>query len=329
MAAQKFCGNTDTVNEAVTLIFGHEDCKKHDPGDGHPERPERYSVALEAAMRVPGVRFMEAPLVQPHEIIRVHSQEYYESIVASEPDEGLSQLDPDTFVSQGTVGAALRAAGAGVHAVNAVINRAGLNAFCVVRPPGHHAEPQKAMGFCLFNNVAIAVRHALNEHLLEKIAIVDFDVHHGNGTQAAFEGEGRVHYYSTHQRSLYPGTGDPEEDSADNIYNYLLPPNTDGALFRRLARESLLPSLRRCRPDMIFISAGFDAHSLDPLAQINLNASDFEWITQKICQIADECAEGRIVSVLEGGYDLTALDSCVFSHVSALSAAAQQRNFSV
>ena len=315
--------------KAATLILSHEDCKKHDPGDGHPERPERYSVALKAAMRVPGVKFLEAPLVQPNQIIRVHSRQYYESIVASEPDEGLSQLDPDTFVSKGTINAALRAAGAAVHAVDAVINKTGQNAFCAVRPPGHHAEPEKSMGFCLFNNIAIAAMHALGEHFLEKIAIVDFDVHHGNGTQAVFESEGRVHYFSTHQRSLYPGTGFPEDVGAGNIYNCFLPPNSDGTLFRKKVRESLLPSLRRCRPDMIFISAGFDAHSLDPLAQINLDASDYEWVTQKICQIADECAKGRIVSVLEGGYDMTALDASVFSHVSALAEATQQRHYSI
>lgn len=329
MVAQKFCGNTNTVSEAVTLVLSHEDCKKHNPGEGHPEQPERYTVALEAAMRVQGVKFVEAPLAQPNQIIRVHSREYYESIINSEPDEGLSQLDPDTFVNKGTVGAALRAAGAAVHAVDLVVNRTGLNAFCAVRPPGHHAEPEKAMGFCVFNNVAIAAMHALGEHRLEKIAIVDFDVHHGNGTQAVFETEGRVHYYSTHQRSLYPGTGFPEEVGAGNIYNFMLPPNTDGDLFRLQVRNSLLPSLRRCRPDMIFISAGFDAHNLDPLAQINLEAEDYEWITQRICQIAAECANGRIVSVLEGGYDLTALDSSVFAHVSALSEAAKARNFSI
>ena len=329
MGAQKFCGNTNTVSEVVTLVLSHEDCKKHDPGEGHPERPERYTVAFEAAMRVPGVKFIEAPLAQPNQIIRVHNREYYESIISSEPDEGLSQLDPDTFVSKGTVGAALRAAGAGVHAVDLVINRSGLNAFCAVRPPGHHAEPDKAMGFCLFNNVAIAAMHALGEHFLEKIAIVDFDVHHGNGTQAAFESEGRVHYYSTHQRSLYPGTGYPEEVGAGNIYNFMLPPNADSDLFKLQVRNSLLPSLRRCRPDMILISAGFDAHRDDPLAQINLEAADYHWVTQRICQIAGDCCNGRVISMLEGGYDLAALDACVFAHVSALNEAAQEQNYRI
>ena len=247
----------------------------------------------------------------------------------SEPDEGLAQLDPDTFVSKGSVGAALRAAGAAVHAVDLVVNRTGLNAFCAVRPPGHHAEPEKAMGFCLFNNVAIAARHALGHHFMERIAIVDFDVHHGNGTQAVFEGEGRVCYFSTHQRSLFPGTGYPEEVGAGNIYNYMLPPNTAGAHFRQTVQESLLHSLRHCRPDLILISAGFDGHSLDPLAQLNMDASDYEWITNKICQVAADCSGGRVVSILEGGYDLAALDSCVFSHVKALSDAAKERDHSI
>ena len=317
------------MTDAVTLVLSHEDCRGHDPGHGHPERSERYTVALEAALRVPGVKFLEAPLAKPDNITRVHSQQYYESIIASEPDSGLSQIDPDTFVSKGSIGAALRAAGAAVCAVDAVINKKGLNAFCAVRPPGHHAEPEKAMGFCLFNNIAIAAMHALGEHHLEKVAIVDFDVHHGNGTQAVFEQEGRVCYYSTHQRSLYPGTGYPEEVGAGNINNYMLPPNTGSTHFREIVEELLLPSLRSCRPDIILISAGFDAHSRDQLAQLNLEADDFEWITQKICQIAADCANNRVVSILEGGYDMDALDSCVFSHVSALSEAAQENGYSV
>ena len=325
----RYYGNTNTVTEAVTLVLSHDDCKKHDPGHGHPEAPGRHTVALQAALAVPGVKFLKAPLAHPNQITRVHSRQYYESVIASEPDEGLSQLDPDTFVSNGSISAALHAAGAAVHAVDAVVSKKGMNAFCAVRPPGHHAEPEKAMGFCLFNNVAIAAAHAMGEHYLEKVAIVDFDVHHGNGTQAAFEQDGRVNYFSTHQRSLYPGTGFPEEVGAGNIYNYMLPPNTGSAHFRETVKEHLLPSLRRSRPDIILISAGFDAHTLDPLAQLNLETADFGWITKEICQIAAECAHNRVVSILEGGYDLNALKASVTSHVRALSEAAQKHNFSI
>ena len=190
----------------------------------HPESPARYRAALDAAMRVQGVRFETAPLIQPNRILRVHSKNYYESIVRSEPDEGLSQLDPDTFVNKGTINALLRAAGAACLAVDRVMNNDAYNAFCPVRPPGHHASEETAMGFCIFNMVAIAARHALNHYRLEKVAIVDFDVHHGNGTQAIFEKEGRVQYYSTHQRSLFPDTGHSDETGVGNLYNYQLPP---------------------------------------------------------------------------------------------------------
>ena len=326
MAVARFCGNTSTVSEAVTLVLSHDDCKAHKPPPGHPESPARHTVALQAALRVPGVKFLEAPLVKPNQITRVHSRRYYDSIIASQPDDEMSQLDPDTFISEGSVAAALRAAGAAVHAVDLVVNKQALNAFCAIRPPGHHAEPENAMGFCLFNNVAIAAMHALKEHNIEKVAIIDFDVHHGNGTQAAFDAEGRVCYFSTHQRSLYPGTGFPEDVGVGNIHNYMLPPNTGSSHFRKVVSEQLLPSLRRCRPDIILISAGFDAHKNDPLAQLNFEADDYGWITTKLCELAAKYSQNRIVSMLEGGYDLKALDECVFSHVTALSDAAAGHN---
>ena len=280
-------------------------------------------------MRVPGVLFEEAPLVQPNRVMRVHNKGYYESIVLSEPDEGLSQLDPDTFVSKGTINAILRGAGAACLAIDRVMAKEAYNVFCPVRPPGHHAEADKAMGFCIFNNIAIAAMHALNHHRLEKIAIVDFDVHHGNGTQAIFEKEGRVNYYSTHQRSLFPDTGYPDETGVGNIYNYQLTPNADGPLFRQIFRDTILKSLRTTRPNLILISAGFDAHRLDPLAQVNLEADDYYWVTRELCTVAADHSQGRIVSMLEGGYNLEALDDGVFQHVSALSESAQDRNIGV
>jgi acetoin utilization deacetylase AcuC-like enzyme len=247
------------------------------------------------------------------------------------PTSGYQGLDADTVLSPGSGEAALRAAGAMVAATDAVVSGTHTNAFCAVRPPGHHAEPNRSMGFCLFNNVAIAARHALTawgpesgiDHPVERAAVVDFDVHHGNGTQAAFWDNPNLFFASTHQMPLYPGTGATGETGAHgNIVNAPLPPGAGSAIFRETFERRILPELRKFAPDFIVISAGFDAHIADPLAQLELTAEDFEWATREISSVASELCKGRVVSALEGGYDLTALAECADAHVSSLMAAA-------
>jgi acetoin utilization deacetylase AcuC-like enzyme len=229
-------------------------------------------------------------------------------------------LDGDTAMSPGTLDAARYAAGALVDATDAVMTGASANAFCAVRPPGHHAEPNRPMGFCLFNSVAIAARYAQERHGAERVAVVDFDVHHGNGTQAAFWDEPSLFYGSTHQMPLFPGTGAANERGAngENIVNAPLRPGSDGRVFREAMQASVLPALRRFQPDLLILSAGFDAHERDPLANIALQVEDFAWITRELLSVAHECCAGRVVSALEGGYDLEALATCTAAHVREL-----------
>jgi acetoin utilization deacetylase AcuC-like enzyme len=252
----------------------------------------------------------------------VHERGYIEDVLAAVPKTGYAALDPDTILSPGSGDAALRAAGACVAAVDSVIKGEVTNAFCAVRPPGHHAEQDRAMGFCLFNNVAIGAAHALDVHKLKRIAIVDFDVHHGNGTQDWAATREDVLFCSTHQFPFYPGTGAAaEKGPKGNIVNAPLPQGADGTAFRRAMQDVILPAVMRFAPEMIFISAGFDAHQDDPLAGLCLKEGDYGWITGELCRIARETAKGRIVSTLEGGYNLDALAASTGAHVKALMAA--------
>ena len=231
------------------------------------------------------------------------------------------RIDADTTASPGSWEAAMRAIGAALHAVDAVAKGQATNAFCAVRPPGHHAETQKAMGFCLFDTIAIAARHAQKAHGMERVAIVDWDVHHGNGTQAIFWSDPSVLYASTHQMPLFPGTGAPSETGVGNIFNAPLSPGEGTVEFKEAFRERILPAVRNFAPDLILISAGFDAHHRDPLAEIGLEAEDFAWATAELMAIADQSAEGRIVSLLEGGYDLKGLAASAAAHIGQLMAA--------
>lgn len=304
----------------ATLLFTHPSCIAHDPAPGHPERPDRLRAVLKAleAPRFDGLVRREAPRAMINQITRVHRPDHVDHILASVPEQGYYNLDADTAMSSESGEAALRAAGAVCGAVDAVMAGEAENAFCAVRPPGHHAEPARAMGFCLFNNIAVGAAHARAEHGLERVAVLDFDVHHGNGTQAIFQGDARVFFASSHQMPLYPGTGRLSETGVGNIVNRPLRPMAGGADFRLAWREHILPALFDFRPEMVFISAGFDGHEDDPLAQLALTEDDFAWVTQEIGKAADQSCDGRIVSSLEGGYDLPSLAASAAAHVAAL-----------
>jgi acetoin utilization deacetylase AcuC-like enzyme len=267
----------------------------------------------------PHLDWRQAPIATRGQLLRVHSEHLLEAVLESNPAE-LMQLDPDTVLSPRSAEAALRAAGAVVAAVDAVMIGAARRAFCAVRPPGHHATSDAAMGFCLFNSIAVAARHAIDAHGLERVAVVDFDVHHGNGTQAIFEHDRRVLYASSHQAPLYPWTGDRSETGAGNIFNATLPPGSDGALFRRIWGDRLLPAIDDFAPQLLLISAGFDGHRRDPLAELQLDAADFGWLSEALVALADRHCQGRVVSALEGGYDLDALAECSVAHLRALGA---------
>jgi acetoin utilization deacetylase AcuC-like enzyme len=305
----------------TTLYVTHPSGLNHLTPLGHPERPDRLR-AIEAAMedeKFRPLKRVEAPTVPFETIALCHPMDYVEGIRDATPDEGMVRLDADTSMSPGSFEAALRAVGGAVMAVDEVMTGHVANAFCAMRPPGHHTETAHAMGFCLFNNAAIAARHAQDRHGAERIAIVDFDVHHGNGSQDIFWSDATVMYCSTHQMPLYPGTGARSERGAhDTIVNAPLRPGNGGAEFREAMEAVILPRLREFRPDLVIISAGFDAHIRDPLANLNLTDADFGWATRKLMEIADLSASGRVVSVLEGGYDLQGLQESVAAHVTAL-----------
>lgn len=261
----------------------------------------------------------EAPEASIEAIERVHPPIHVETILNGAPKEGFRRVDADTAMSPGSVEAALRAAGAVIYAVDEIMAGRARNAFCAIRPPGHHAEPDQAMGFCLFNNVAIGAMHAYEVHGLSRVAVVDFDVHHGNGTQAAFEADADFFYASTHQYPLYPGTGAAQETGvADNVLNLPLRPFAGSKEFRQALEASLLPRLEGFAPELLLISAGFDAHASDPLAQLQLTDADYHWATERLLQVAGKTAGGRVVSALEGGYDLQALARAAAAHVRAL-----------
>ena len=302
------------------LAYTHAACLDHDTGPDHPERPARLKAVLDALQRAwPDQAWLEAPMAQRGDLLRVHAAPLVDAVLAPVVG-GLHRLDPDTVVGSGSGRAALHAAGAGLAAVDAVMDGQDQTAFCAVRPPGHHATADAAMGFCLFNNIAVAAAHARDRHGLERIAIIDFDVHHGNGTQAIFNREPAVAYFSSHQSGLFPHTGSVHERGVGNMHNVLLPPGSGGFRFRNTWLDTLLPALDAFRPQLVLVSAGFDAHLSDPLADLMLEAEDFAWITAELRTIADRHGEGRLVSMLEGGYSLDALAECAVAHVGALRA---------
>jgi acetoin utilization deacetylase AcuC-like enzyme len=301
-------------------LYTHAVCLQHDPGPGHAESPLRLRAVLQALDqdRFAVLDRIEAPRATREQLLRVHTAAHVDRILGTTPDAGTVRLDEDTLMSPASAEAGLRAAGALIAAVDAVMQGAASRAFCAVRPPGHHATPDAAMGFCLFNNVAVAAAHALAAHGLKRVAIADFDVHHGNGTQDIFQHEPRVLFISSHQSPLYPGTGSVEERGAGNIVNAPLSPGDGSYEFRELWDGALLPRLHAFKPQLVLVSAGFDAHRSDPIADIRLQTEDYAWITERLVDLARAHAGGRLVSTLEGGYDLTALAASVSAHVSAL-----------
>lgn len=304
----------------TTLLFSHKACLEHDPGRHHPEAPERLRAVL-AALDGPDFARLErreAPAAGIADLLRVHPRSHIDRVFSAVPKSGQAALDADTILSPHSATAALHAAGAVTAAVDAVIAGAADNAFCAVRPPGHHAEPQRAMGFCLFNNIAIGAKRAREQHGLARVAVVDFDVHHGNGTQAVFADDAGLFYASTHQSPLYPGTGSARETGIGNIVNAPLPPLSGSRQFRLAMTRHILPALDDFRPELVLISAGFDGHAHDPLAQLMLEDDDYVWVTEKLLEIAHRHAGGRLVSALEGGYDLAALGRCTAAHLRVL-----------
>lgn len=304
----------------TTLLLTHPACLLHDTGYGHPERADRLR-AIDDALAATAFKTLkreEAPRADLAAIERLHPKAYVEMIRASIPAQGHKMLDADTVVSPGSWEAALRATGACIYAVDQVMAGKADNAFCAVRPPGHHAEPSRAMGFCLFNSVAVAALHARAAHGAKRVAVVDFDVHHGNGTQDLLWDDPRALFVSSHQMPLYPGTGHPDECGAHGqILNLPLRPGTGGAAMRA-AWESAFPRIAAHAPELILISAGFDAHRDDPLASLLWTEEDFRWLTSRICELADTHCAGRVVSALEGGYDLPALAASTAAHVDVL-----------
>lgn len=305
----------------TTALITHPDCLGHVTPPGHPERVARLEAVNEALTteRFSALVRETAPLADEAEILRAHPQGYIDKLRAAIPKAGSVSLDPDTHVSPGSMRAALRAVGAHLRAIDMVMAGEVKNAFAAVRPPGHHAEKTRAMGFCLFSTVAIGTKYALDRHGLSRVAVVDFDVHHGNGTQDVLWDEPNALFISTHQAPFYPFTGAADETGAhDNVLNLPLPAQTDGARFRAEVERHVLPRLADFAPELLLVSAGFDAHTADPLAQLHLREADFTWITERLCDIAETHCGGRLVSTLEGGYDLDALAASVAAHVGVL-----------
>ncbi len=308
----------------TTAYITHPDCLRHEMGAGHPESPERLS-SINEHMRAAGVleklRCLEAPLAATEDLKRVHRASYVDLIFEHAPTEGYVQLDPDTAMNPYSLAAARRAAGAGLLAVDEVMEGSAANAFCAVRPCGHHATPNRSMGFCIFNNVAVAAAYALERHGLERVAVVDFDVHHGNGTEDMFSApqwQQRVLMASFFQHPFYPGSG--MQDPAPNMVNVPLASGSDGAVARRVLQQNWLPALERFKPQMIFVSAGFDAHREDLLGGLGLVEADYQWMTQELLALAERYAQGRVISMLEGGYNLAALGRSAVVHVKTLAA---------
>lgn len=300
-------------------LISHHDCEKHDVGDAHPERPARLQAIHDHLIATGldiALRHYNAPKATKAQLMRVHDAEYVESVFKKSPKEGIIWLDPDTGMVPDTLNAALRAAGAAVMGAELVSSSEEHQAFCAVRPPGHHAEHNRAMGFCLFNNVAVGVAHALEALGMERIAIVDFDVHHGNGTEDIFRNEERVLLCSSFRHPYYPFTGVGTE--SNHIINVPLEVGSDGAIFRMVVMEKWLPALQDFKPQMLFISAGFDAHAADDMGGLRLLESDYQWVTAELKKVMLEYGEGRIVSLLEGGYELGALARSVAAHLNGM-----------
>ena len=297
-------------------LYTHRSGLKHDTGPGHPECAARLQVLLDLFDEKEWP-IITAPEAELEWIARCHPMRYINALMDAMPDDAPAMLDADTVVSPGTWNAALHAAGAVCQAVEDIMAGKTRRAFCAVRPPGHHAEPGRAMGFCLFNNIFVGALHAQSRGL-KKIAIVDFDVHHGNGSDAMARLHENVFYISSHQWPLYPGTGGPEDQIQGRVLNIPLPAGAGSVEFRKAYMEQVFPALEAYSPDLLMLSAGFDAHRDDPLAQMNLTEDDFGWVTRELCRIADRHCQGRVVSVLEGGYHLAALKNSVAAHIAAL-----------
>ena len=309
----------------ATAYYTHPVCMEHDPGFRHPESPSRLT-AVDDALAEPAFAALDrraAPFASFAQLALMHDERYIKALINTVPSSGHVAIDGDTILSLKSGEAAMRAAGGVCAAVDDVMAGRVHNAFCALRPPGHHAERSLAMGFCLFNNIAIAARHAQKQHGLGKVAVVDFDVHHGNGTQHMFEPDPTLFYASSHQYPAYPGTGDASERGCGNIVNVPLRPGSGSMPFRAAYSDIILPELRAFAPDLLLISAGFDAHVRDPLCQLNVETADFAWLTGELCALADEFCAGRLVSTLEGGYDLEALADCAQAHVGVLLQAGQ------
>lgn len=304
----------------TTLILTHSACFGHDPGPGHPEVPARLGAVLGAIQGLDGVdlAFAETEAAEVGALACAHETAMIDRVLAAIPAAGYGALHHDTLVSPGSRAAALGAAGAALAAVDAVATGAAANAFCAVRPPGHHATRDRAMGFCLFNNAALAAVRAREDHHADHVAVVDFDVHHGNGTEDILRGRDGFFYGSSHEYPNYPGTGRHSEDGPCRIVNVPLAPMTSGVRFRAAWSERILPELVRFQPDFMIVSAGFDGHRKDPLSMMQLEVADFAWLTAELRRVAEDSCGGRLVSVLEGGYDLDALAASVRAHVVAL-----------
>jgi acetoin utilization deacetylase AcuC-like enzyme len=304
----------------TTFLYQHPACSNHEPGINHPESPNRLNAVMtkldETCFK--DLVQIESPMTDLEVISLMHDPNYIDRILKSVPSTGLFRLDPDTILSSGSAEAILRGVGGVCAAIDDVLDVKADNAFCAMRPPGHHAEFSQAMGFCIFNNIAIGAKYAQTKHGVDKVAVVDFDVHHGNGTQHMFESNHSLFYGSSHQFPAYPGTGLASEVGVGNIVNVPIKPGGGSQLFRRAYKDAILPKLREFNPDFILLSAGFDAHVEDPLCQLNLVTPDFVWVTKELLLVAAECCEGRLVSTLEGGYNLEALADCVGAHVSEL-----------
>lgn len=304
-----------------TAYITHSDFIKHDMGEGHPEEPNRLHAIqdqLKHKQLWDLLEHVNAPVVDKTALLRVHSQQHIDYIFNNSPQSGqpLFQTDPDTFMNEHSLSAALKAAGACTKAVDLIMSKQIDNAFCAVRPPGHHAERARSLGFCFFNNIAVAAAHALEKYKLDRVAIVDFDVHHGNGTEDIFEADDRVLFCSTYEHPLFPFSDHPSIPG--RIINNPLKPGTTGTEFRAVVQQNWLPALHAFKPQFIFISAGFDAHVEDPLATLRFRDEDFAWVTQKIMDIARQFSSNRIVSTLEGGYALKALGRSATQHIRAL-----------
>lgn len=301
----------------ATAVVHHAAGLGHVTPPGHPEQVARLDAVL-GALEGMDVSRVVAPMAADDDLLRVHPKAHVDAVKAAAPLEGWRSLDADTHMSAGTLEAAYRAAGAAVRAVDLVMVGDVSNAFCAMRPPGHHAERETAMGFCFFGNIAIAAKHALDHHGLSRVAIVDFDVHHGNGTQDLVEDDPRVLFCSTHQMPLYPGTGAADETGVGNVLNVPLSDGAGSDVFRDVMTRVVLPRVDAFKPELLLISAGFDAHKDDPLAGLMFETEDFAWVTHQLCDLADRHCAGRVVSALEGGYDLEALGASAAAHVAVL-----------